>query len=111
MSNLIGYVYLLLAVVRGRTSKGFLTITNGVIKICTTTMCIVSIILWIFLLAKAKMIITVGLTYATYGRLTITAVTIFGVVKYGQMPNAYGLAGIVLIIIGVILVNLLGKTN
>ena len=41
----------------------------------------------------------------------ITAVTIFGVLKYKQIPNFYGILGIALIVIGVILVNYLGKTN
>ena len=57
------------------------------------------------------MIIPVGFTYATYGGLTITAVTVFGILKYSQTPNIYGLIGIFLIITGVILVNYLGKIN
>ena len=57
------------------------------------------------------MSIPIGFTYATYGGLTITAVTIFGIVKYKQIPNVYGVIGIGLIVIGVILVNYLGKTN
>jgi small multidrug resistance pump len=56
-------------------------------------------------------LIPVGFTYATYGGLTITAVTIFGVIKYNQLPNIYGSLGIILIIIGVILVNYLGKIS
>ena len=56
-------------------------------------------------------IIPVGFTYATYGGLTITAVTIFGILKYNQLPNIYGTIGIILIIIGVILVNYLGKVS
>ena len=56
-------------------------------------------------------IIPVGFTHATYGGLTITAVTIFGILKYNQMPNIYGTIGIILIIIGVILVNYLGKVS
>ena len=34
---------------------------------------------------------TCGFTYATYGGLTITAVTLFGVFKYNQVPNVYGI--------------------
>ena len=34
-------------------------------------------------------IIPVGFTYATYGGLTITAVTLFGVFKYNQPSNYY----------------------
>ena len=65
----------------------------------------------IFCLSKAMNIIPVGFTYATYGGLTITAVTIFGILKYNQLPNIYGTIGIILIIIGVILVNYLGKVS
>ena len=53
----------------------------------------------------------VGFAYATYGGLTITAVTLFGIFKYNQIPNIFGVMGIILIIVGVILVNYLGKTN
>ena len=54
-------------------------------------------------------VIPIGFTYATYGALTITAVTLFGVLKYNETPNTYGIIGIILIIIGVILLNTLGK--
>ena len=56
-------------------------------------------------------IIPVGFTYATYGGLTITAVTIFGILKYNKLPNIYVTIGIILIIVGVILVNYLGSVK
>ena len=84
MTNILGYVYLLLAVILGITSNGFLKTTNGFTNLVPTTMCIVTIVLCIFFLAKAMMTIPVGFTYATYGGLTITAVTIFGILKYNH---------------------------
>ena len=56
-------------------------------------------------------IIPVGFTYATYGALTITAVTLFGIFKYNQTPNLYGILGLVLIISGVIILNTFGKVK
>ena len=111
MSNFSGYIFLLLAIVLGITSNGFLKSTNGFTIIVPTIFCIISIIACIFCLSKAMNIIPVGFTYATYGGLTIAAVTLFGVFKYNQIPNFYGIIGIVLIIIGVILLNTLGKTT
>ena len=111
MTNILGYIYLLLAVIFGITSNGFLKTTNGFTNLVPTIMCITTIVICIYFLAKAMMIIPVGFTYATYGGLTITAVTLFGIFKYNQMPNVFGIIGITLIIIGVILVNFLGKTN
>ena len=104
-----GYIYLVLAIVTGIASNGFLKTTEGFTKLNPTIFCILSIIICIFCLSKAMNVIPVGFTYATYGALTITAVTLFGIFKYNQTPNVYGLVGITLIIIGVILLNTLGK--
>ena len=111
MTNLSGYIYLLLTIILGIASNGFLKSTNGFTSIVPTIFCIITIIMAIFFMAKAMSIIPVGFTYATYGGLTITAVTLFGVFKYNQTPNLFGVIGITLIIIGVILLNTLGKTS
>ena len=106
-----GYVYLFLAIILGICANGFLKTTNGFTNIFPTIFCVTSIVLCLLFLSKAMNLIPVGFTYATYGGLTITAVTLFGIIKYNQLPNFYGSLGIVLIIIGVILVNYLGKVS
>ena len=106
-----GYIYLFLAIILGITSNGFLKSTNGFTIITPTIFCIISIVACIFCLSKAMNVIPVGFTYATYGGLTITFVTLFGVFKYNQIPNLYGVIGIILIIVGVILLNFFGKTT
>ena len=111
MTNLSGYIFLLLAIILGISANGFLKSTNGFTILTSTIFCIVSIVACIFCLSKAMNIIPVSFTYATYGGLTITAVTLFGVFKYNQIPNFYGIIGIALIVIGVILLNTLGKTT
>ena len=111
MSNFAGYIFLFFAIILGIASNGFLKSTNGFTIITPTIFCILSIIACIFCLSKAMSIIPVGFAYATYGGLTITAVSLFAVFKYNQVPNFYGVIGISLIIIGVILLNTLGKTT
>ena len=111
MTNFYGFIYLFLAIILGITSNGFLKSTNGFTIIGPTIFCIISIVACIFCLSKAMNIIPVGFTYATYGGLTITAVTLFSVFKYQQIPNLYGIIGISLIIIGVILLNFFGKVK
>ena len=106
-----GYVYLFLAIILGICANGFLKTTNGFTNIFPTIFCVTSIVLCLLFLSKAINLIPVGFTYATYGGLTITAVTLFGIIKYNQLPNIYGAIGIILIIIGVILVNYLGKVS
>ncbi len=53
----------------------------------------------------------VGFAYATYSGLTVTGVVLFAVLKLNQVPNIYGIVGIILIIVGVIMVNYLGRLN
>ena len=104
-----GYIYLILAIFTGIASNGFLKTTEGFTKLTPTIFCVTSIVICLFCISKAMTIIPVGFTYATYGALTITAVTLFGIFKYNQTPNLDGTIGLVLIITGVILLNIFGK--
>jgi small multidrug resistance pump len=111
MNVFSGYIFLIIGIILGITANGFLKTTEGFTNLNPTIFCVTSIVLCLFCLAKAMTVIPVGFTYATYGGLTITAVTLFGIIKYNQTPNIYALIGITLIIIGVILLNYFGKIN
>ena len=104
-----GYIYLILAIITGIATNGFLKTTESFTKLTPTIFCITSIVVCIFCLSRAMTIIPVGFTYATYGALTITAVTLFGIFKYNQTPDLYATVGLILIVSGVILLNLFGE--
>ena len=106
-----GYIYLILAIITGIASNGFLKTTESFTKLTPTIFCITSIVVCIFCLSRAMTVIPVGFTYATYGALTITAVTLFGIFKYNQTPNLFGVLGLILIISGVIILNTFGKVK
>ncbi len=111
ISLFAGYIYLILAIITGIVSNGFLKTTEGFTKLTPTIFCVTSIVICLFCISKAMTIIPVGFTYATYGAMTITAVTLFGVFKYNQTPNLYGTVGLFLIVIGVVLLNFFGKVK
>ena len=111
ISLLSGYIFLVFAILTGIASNGFLKTTEGFTKLYPTIFCILSIIVCLFCISKAMTIIPVGFTYATYGALTITAVTFFGIFKYNQTPDLVGAIGIILIITGVVLLNVFGKVK
>ena len=111
MSSMSGYIFLTFAIIFGIAANGFLKTTEGFTNLYPTISCVVSIVVCLFFLAKTMVTIPVGFTYATYGGLTITAVTILGILKYNQTPNIYATIGILFIITGVIMLNLLGKTS
>ena len=106
-----GYIYLILAIITGIATNGFLKTTESFTKLTPTIFCITSIVVCIFCLSRAMTIIPVGFTYATYGALTITAVTLFGIFKYNQTPNIYAIVGLFLIISGVVILNTFGKVK
>ena len=111
ISLFLGYIYLIIAILTGIASNGFLKTTEGFTKLTPTIFCVTSIVICLFCISKAMTIIPVGFTYATYGAMTITAVTLFGIFKYNQTPNLFGTIGLILIVIGVVLLNLFGKAK
>ena len=111
ISLFTGYIYLIIGIFTGIASNGFLKTTEGFTKLNPTIFCVTSIVICLFCISKAMTIIPVSTTYASYGALTVTAVTLFGVFKYNQTPNTYGTIGLILIVIGVVLLNLFGKAK
>ena len=111
MNIISGYIYLILAIVFGVLSSGYLKTTENFTNFIPTIFCILTIISCIYCLSKTMNILPVGFAYASYGGLTITGVTLFGVLKYNQIPNIYGILGILFIIVGLVLLNTSAKAN
>ena len=111
MKPLYGYLFLTLGITFGITSNSFAKISDGFEKITPSVLCILFMCLTMFCIAKAMSTIPVGFAYSTYSGLTVTGVVLFGLIKYNQVPNIYGILGIILIIVGVIMVNYLGKLH
>ena len=111
ISLLSGYIFLIVAILTGICSNSFLKTTEEFTKLAPSLFCVANMFVCIFCLSKAMSVIPVGFTYATYGALTITAVTLFGILKYNQSPNIYGTLGLILIISGVLLLNIFGRVK
>ena len=111
MKPLTGYIFLAVAITCGIAANSFAKISDGFTKLTPTILCIVLMCITMFSIAKAMSAIPVGFAYSTYSGLTVLGVLIFAMLKYNQIPNAYGLVGIILIVVGVVMVNYLGKIN
>ena len=111
MKPFTGYIFLFIAISCGITANSFAKISDGFTKLTPSILCILLMSITMFSLAKAMSVIPVGFAYSTYSGLTVTGVLIFAMLKYNQIPNIYGLIGIILIIIGVVMVNYLGRLN
>ena len=109
MKPLFGYIFLALGIFCGITSNSFAKVSEGFEKLFPSILCILFMCLTMFCIAKAMNALPVGFAYSTYSGLTVTGVVLFAFLKYNQVPNIFGIIGIVLIIIGVVMVNYLGQ--
>ncbi len=111
MGNLTAYIILIVAVVLGTAANGFAKSAQGFTLLIPSIITAVSIVGCMYALSLVMKSIPVGITYASFAGLCIIATTIVGVYKFNQMPDLYTIVGLVLIISGVLIVNLLGKAN
>ena len=109
MSTIISYLFLVLAVVLGTTSNTFAKSAEGFTLWLPSIITAITIVLCMYCLSQVMKTISAGYTYATFAGLCIIATTVLGILRFNQWPNFYAFIGLIFIIIGVILVNLLGK--
>jgi len=111
MSNFTAYIILIIAVILGTASNGFAKSAQGFTLLIPSVLTAITIVLCMFSLSLVMKVIPVGITYASFAGLCIVATVLVGIVKFNQIPNLYTIAGLGLIIVGVLMVNLIGKTN
>ena len=99
------YFFLGIAIVLEITGTSFVKDTEGFTKWIPTIICLVTICFSYYLMSHVVSFVPIGITYATWSGLGITAITIIGIFKYKQIPNLPTIVGLALIIIGVIIVN------
>jgi small multidrug resistance pump len=105
------YLFLALAVFLGVTSNSFAKSAEGFTLLVPSIVTAITIVLCMFALSIVMKTIPMGITYASFAGLAIIATVVVGVIKYNQIPNLYTLIGLVLIIAGVLMVNLLSDIN
>ena len=111
MSNITAYIILIVAVVLGTAANGFAKGAQGFTLLIPSILTAITIVGCMFTLSLVMKTIPVGITYASFAGLCIIATSVVGVIKFNQMPDLYTLIGLSLIIAGVLIVNLIGKTN
>ena len=111
MGNFIAYIVLFIAVILGTAANGFAKSAQGFTLLIPSLLTAITIVGCMYTLSIVMKSIPVGVTYASFAGLCIIATTLVGVYKFDQMPDIFTLVGLVLIVSGVLIVNLLGKTN
>ena len=103
------YLYLVLAVFLGVTSNSFAKSAEGFTLLVPSIITAITIVLCMYALSMVMKNIPMGITYASFAGLTIVATVAVAVARFNQIPNFYSVIGLILIIAGVLMVNLLGN--
>ena len=111
MGNLTAYIVLIIAVVLGTISNSFAKSAEGFSLLIPSVITAITIVGCMYSLSIVMKTIPVGITYASFAGLCILATSLVGVLKFNQIPNIFTIIGLVLIITGVLIVNILGKNN
>ena len=111
MSNLTAYIILIIAVILGTASNSFAKSAEGFSLLIPSVITAITIVGCMYSLSIVMKTIPVGITYASFAGLCILATSLVGVLKFNQIPNIFTIIGLVLIITGVLVVNILGKNN
>ena len=111
MTNLGAYIILIIAVVLGTAANGFAKSAQGFTLLIPSIITAITIVGCMYALSLVMKTIPVGVTYASFAGLCIIATSVVGIYKFNQMPDLFTTIGLVLIIAGVLIVNLLGKVN
>tara|TARA_B100000029_G_C17169690_1_gene812810 strand:- start:135 stop:476 length:342 start_codon:yes stop_codon:yes gene_type:complete len=99
------YIFLALAIVFEVTGTSLVKDTAEFTRWLPTIICLGTICFSYYLLSNVVTHIPVGIAYATWSALGTAAITVIGAFKYNQIPNVPTIAGLILIITGVIIVN------
>ena len=111
MNLATSYAFLILAVILGVTSNSFAKSAEGFTLLFPSIITAITIVLCMYALSMVMKNIPMGITYASFAGLTIIATVVVGIFRFNQVPNLYSLIGLFFIIIGVVMVNYLGKLN
>ena len=111
MGNVTAYIILIIAVALGTASNGFAKSAQGFTMLIPSVLTAITIVGCMYTLSLVMKTIPVGITYASFAGLCIIATSLVGIYKFNQMPDLYTMIGLALIITGVLIVNLLGKTS
>jgi small multidrug resistance pump len=105
------YILLAISIILEITATGSLKATEGFTRWMPSLISVVAISGCMFLMSHVMKILPVGITYATWSGVGIVSLTLIGIIKYKQVPNLATIFGLVLIIVGVVIVNVMNDTK
>ncbi|MDS0260112.1 multidrug efflux SMR transporter [Haloarcula sp. S1CR25-12] len=104
------YIYLAAAIAAEVTGTTALKFSDGFSALVPTTVVLVAYIGSFYLLSLTLQELPIGLVYATWSAVGIVGAAAIGLVLFDETVDVAGVAGILLIIAGVAVLNLMSET-
>ena len=105
----MSYIFLAVAIIAEVTATSALKACDGFTKLIPSVLVVVGYGVAFYCLTIVLQTIPIGITYAVWAGLGIILVAIVGMVHYKQVPDIPAIIGMVLIISGVVVINVLSK--
>jgi small multidrug resistance pump len=109
MKPFLGYIFLTIAISSGIAANSFAKSAEGFTLMFPSIVTGITIVMCMYALSIVMKNIPMGITYASFAGLTIIATVVVGIFRFDQIPNFYSIIGLIFIIVGVLMVNLLGN--
>ena len=105
------YILLGIAILAETIGTTFMKMSEGFTKLWPSIGTAAGYAVAFYFLSQTLKYIPVGVSYAIWSGVGILLITGIGWVKFGQKIDAAGLAGIALIVAGVVVLNLFSKSG
>jgi small multidrug resistance pump len=103
------YVFLLIAIVSEVTASTALRATEGFTKLWPSVITVVAYVISFYALGQTLIHIKLGIAYSIWSGIGIILVTLLGFLIYKQRLDWPAIAGIILIILGVVVIQLFSE--
>ena len=105
------WLLLAMAISAEVVGTSFLRLSQGMTRPGPTLLVLAAYGTSMLLVSRVVQVLPLGLTYAIWSGIGILATVLVGVLAYRQIPTAGQLAGMALIVAGVVVVNLRGPAH
>jgi small multidrug resistance pump len=106
----VDYVYLIIAIVSEVIGTAALKASDGFTQLIPSLVVVAGYGLSFYSFSLVLRTVPMGVAYAIWSGLGIVLITLIGLVLYRQVPDWPAVAGMGLIIAGIVVINLLSQT-
>jgi small multidrug resistance pump len=103
------YALLAIAIVAEVIATSALRASDGFTRLMPATVVVLGYVISFYLLSLTLKSVPVGIVYAIWSGVGIVLITLLAIVIYGQVPDLPAVAGLGLIVAGVLVLNLFSK--